>query len=86
VLKEKGVEVEGAKEPVFSSEAHDFLFSRVEERLRDLARYEQIKKIALLDHELTQEAGELTPTLKIRRKEVTRKYFDLLDALYEKEF
>jgi len=86
VLKEKGIEAKGAKDPVFSSEAHAFLFSRVEERLRDLARYEQIKKIALLDHELTQEAGELTPTLKVRRKEVTRKYFDLLDVLYEKEF
>lgn len=85
-LEGEGLTFADDSELLAAPRARTFLLSRVQEKLRDLARYEQIKKIALLDHELTQEAGELTPTLKIRRKEVTRKYFDLLDALYEKEF
>ncbi|NOY52353.1 MAG: long-chain fatty acid--CoA ligase [Deltaproteobacteria bacterium] len=86
VLKGEGLTFADDAELSVAPRARSFLFSRIREKLRDLARFEQIKKIALLDHELTREAGELTPTLKIRRKEVTRKYFDLLDALYEKEF
>src|SRR5213075_3129636 len=34
----------------------------------DLAQYERVKKIALLEHELTIETGELTPTLKVKRR------------------
>ncbi len=86
VMKEEGLSFADDVELAAAPRTRAFLLSRVQEKLRDLARFEQIKKITLLDHELTQEAGELTPTLKIRRKEVTRKYFDLLDALYEKEF
>jgi long-chain acyl-CoA synthetase len=65
---------------------YDFMMSRIEEKLADLASFEQIKKFALLDHEFSQEEEELTPTLKVRRKIITHKYFDLLDGLYEKEF
>ncbi len=86
VMNEKGGSTTDHSALVANLQAMDFMYARVEAKLRDLARYEQIKKISLLDHELSQDAGELTPTLKVRRKEVTRKYFDLLDALYEKEF
>jgi long-chain acyl-CoA synthetase len=84
--KSRGVSFSSRKEMIEDSKIHDFLFDRVQEKLKDLARYEQIKKIALLDHELTQEAGSLTPTMKLRRKIVTKEYFELLDSLYEKEF
>ena len=49
-----------------------------------LAPYETIKRFAILPLDFTEAAGELTPTLKIRRREITRKYGNLLDNLYDK--
>jgi len=48
----------------------------------DLAQYERIKKIALLENELTIEGGELTPTLKVKRRVIDEKYKKIIDALY----
>ena len=48
-----------------------------------LAHYETIRRFAILPRDFTEAAGEITPTLKIRRREVTRKYRDLLDNLYQ---
>ncbi|OGF04964.1 MAG: hypothetical protein A2W00_08235 [Candidatus Eisenbacteria bacterium RBG_16_71_46] len=60
------------------------LYQREIERLnRDLAPFEQIKRFALLDRELTQEAGELTPTLKVKRRVIEQRFAHLIEALYE---
>jgi long-chain acyl-CoA synthetase len=48
------------------------------------ASVEQIKKFALLDHDLTQETGELTPTLKLKRNVVNERYAGVFDSLYSK--
>ena len=50
--------------------------------LSGLASYETPKKIALLEHELTVEAGELTPTLKIKRRVIDERYKSQIDAMY----
>jgi long-chain acyl-CoA synthetase len=47
------------------------------------ARIEQVKRFTILDHELSQAAGELTPTLKVKRSVVYDKYASKLAALYE---
>jgi long-chain acyl-CoA synthetase len=48
----------------------------------DLAQFEKIKKIALVAKEFTQESGELTPTLKVKRRVVEERYKAMIDAMY----
>ena len=54
----------------------------IHKMLKDLARFEQIRRFALIS-ELTQDTGELTPTLKIKRRVVEEKYKTIIDSLYE---
>ncbi|MBI5168257.1 MAG: long-chain fatty acid--CoA ligase [Candidatus Eisenbacteria bacterium] len=59
------------------------LYQREIDKLNaDLAPFEQIKKFALLDRDLSQDAGELTPTLKVRRRVVTQKFAEQIESLY----
>jgi len=60
-----------------------FLQQQVDDVNRGLSQYERVKKIAVLDHELTQDAGELTPTLKFKRRVILEKYKEKIEALYE---
>jgi long-chain acyl-CoA synthetase len=46
------------------------------------AQVEQVKRITILDHDLSHEGGELTPSLKVKRNVVNEKYAGLFDALY----
>lgn len=48
----------------------------------DLAKYEKIKRVALLENELTIESGELTPTLKLKRRVIDEKYKDIIAEIY----
>ena len=50
---------------------------------KTLPSYETLKKFAILPADMTLETGELTPSLKLKRKAVEAKYKDLLDAFYE---
>jgi len=48
-----------------------------------LARVEQVKKFAILPHKLYQEEGDVTPTMKVKRKYIFEKYKDLIDMMYK---
>jgi long-chain acyl-CoA synthetase len=58
------------------------VMTEIERLQQDLAPYEKIRKIAFLDAEFSVEGGELTPTLKVRRKVVQKKFEAVIDRLY----
>ena len=60
----------------------DFMLAEVNRSTPDLASYERVKKIALLDRDFDIASGEITPTLKVRRAIVEAKYKGLIDSLY----
>ncbi len=72
-------------ELVKSTEIRKIVKSLINEKNTLLAKYETIKDFVILDHDLSIEAGELTPTMKVKKKEVFRKYGDLLEDLYGKK-
>jgi len=49
---------------------------------KHLNRWEQIKRFAVIDRELSVEAGDLTPSLKLKRKVVVQTFSDRIDKLY----
>ena len=60
------------------------LFERQIDKLTaNFARYERVKRIALLDKEFTIEGGELTPTMKVKRRVIDEKYRDLIEQMYD---
>jgi long-chain acyl-CoA synthetase len=56
--------------------------AHVEKINQNFARVEQVKKIAILPHDLSQESGELTPTLKVKRAVVAQKHEGEIEQLY----
>jgi long-chain acyl-CoA synthetase len=67
-----------AKDP----KVHERIQSILDEVNAGYAQVEQVKKFVILDHDLSQETGELTPTLKVKRNVVNEKYANLFDELY----
>jgi long-chain acyl-CoA synthetase len=81
--KEQGVESKDKAEMIADRRVFDMMKAEVGRLTRELADYEKVKKVALLPDEFTIDGGELTPTLKIRRRIVEQKYNDLIESLYK---
>ena len=62
---------------------HELIEMEIEQRNKSLASYEGIKKFEILPRDFSIEGGELTPTLKVKRKAVVEKYKDEIESLYE---
>ena len=60
----------------------DLMQRQVDAACADISKYERVKRIALLEQELSIEGGELTPTLKVKRRIVDEKYRDVINRLY----
>ncbi|MFC5265739.1 AMP-dependent synthetase/ligase [Kribbella qitaiheensis] len=70
-------------EIVTSDQAQKLVQGYVDELNAGLNRWETIKKFTILDRDLTVESGEMTPSLKLKRKHVETTYGDLLDKMYD---
>ncbi len=65
------------------TEVNTLFREELEERTQDFARYEQVKQFRLIPREFTIGNGELTPTLKIKRRVVEEEYHDLIESMYQ---
>lgn len=63
-------------------EVYKYIKEEIDARNRELASYESIKKFAIIGREFTIEGGELTPTLKVKRRVIGERYKDVLDQFY----
>ena len=78
-VKERGLDMSSA---VRDPEVLAHVQKAIDEVNRHCASYESIKKFRIVPDDFTQETGELTPTLKVKRKVVTDKYRPLIDEMY----
>ena len=60
----------------------EMMKERIDTLQQQLAHYEQVKRFTLLPHHLSMEKGELTNTLKIRRRVLNENYKEQIDAMY----
>jgi long-chain acyl-CoA synthetase len=81
-LAARGINVDDTSTLATDPRVVAFYQETVDRLTPHLARFEQIKKIALLPRELTIEAGEMTPTLKVKRRVVEERYHDLIESMY----
>jgi long-chain acyl-CoA synthetase len=80
--RSEGLELKTPKEFCGHPSVLELFEREVDVICKDLSRYERVKRIALLEEELTVEGGELTPTLKIKRRIVNEKYSEVIEQIY----
>ncbi len=80
--KANGMEGRSYEEVVTSDACNAMVQGYIDELNSGLNRWETIKKFTILSHDLSVEDGDLTPSLKLKRKVVSDKYKDVLDAHY----
>jgi long-chain acyl-CoA synthetase len=85
IAEERGISYDTYEDLTQSPEIRDHVQQWLDKVNSELAQYETIKKFVILPRDLTQEEGEITPTLKLKRKVVREKFGNLLDELYEED-
>ena len=80
--RHKGLNVESRADFCRHPRIIDLLQRQADSLTADLSRFERVKRVALLERELTIEGGELTPTLKVKRRVIDEKYRDVIDRIY----
>jgi long-chain acyl-CoA synthetase len=83
MAKKEGIAYSSKEELLENPRIKTVIDEAIAEVNRGLARYETIKKFALIPTLFTQETGELTPTLKVKRWAVEKKYQGIVEQLYE---
>ena len=80
--REHKISFSSHEELIARPEIVKFYEDRIAHQQKDLADHEKVKRFRLLPHAFSQETGEITATLKLRRKFIVEKYRTIIDALY----
>ena len=83
--KERGIGAASRAELLAQANVRQKMEQEVMGELRDLAKFEMPKKVLLLERDFTIESGELTPTLKVKRRAVEKSYKDLIYRAYAED-
>ncbi len=78
----EGISAADDQELCANAAACDRIMAEVNDCCRDMAKFERIKKVALIPHDFSIDGGELTPTMKVRRKQVNEKYARQIEEIY----
>jgi long-chain acyl-CoA synthetase len=80
---EQGIDVTNLEKLLAHDKVNQLLWQEIEERQKSFARYEAVKKFVLLAEPFQIEKEELTPSLKIKRNVVEKKYADVIAKMYQ---
>jgi long-chain acyl-CoA synthetase len=83
--KEKNIPFSNRQDLIKNPEINKLYEREIEAQLKDYGRVEQIRKFALLESEWSQDSGEMTPTMKLKRKVIRQKYEKEIESLYPPE-
>lgn len=81
-LKKNSIQFTSWEEIVHKKEIIDFYKEKIKELQNHLSDYEKVKKFTLMSSEFEISSGEITPTLKVKRNIVLKKYADLIEKMY----
>lgn len=81
--EEKGIEYKDIKELLQHPKVQELFRARIDTLQQQFARYEQVKRFALLSEPFSMERGELTNTLKLKRAVVAQNYKEIIDKMYK---
>lgn len=79
---EHKISFKDVEELITNNQIKDLFEKRFEELQKEFSMFEKIKKFTLLPKEFSVEAGEVTATLKLKRKVIQKKYKELIDKMY----
>ena len=80
--KEQGIDTSDRNKLVTDERVISLYRKRIDDALKHFDRHERVQTFALLPEEMTEASGLLTPTLKVKRKEVASVYADIIEKLY----
>lgn len=80
--RQEGIAFATPEELIAHPQIIQFYARRIAENTRELAPHETVKRFTLVPHPFTQEAGEMTPTMKLRRRVIHQQYREIIEGMY----
>lgn len=81
--RQNGIPFESREDLCANDKIHTMMWERIETLQQQLAHYEQVKRFTLIAHHFSMENGELTNTLKLKRRVINENYKEEIDKMYE---